>query len=399
MKNLNISNLSKNSAQILEYKREWKNEYYLLTGLKITTSIISILSSYIYVYNLFYTFIPQLFVIPCTVIVLFLIEFFATLLTAKLFKFLLRKRVFNTIILTVLTVPVFVVSFVLSTNGIAQLATDKTSQITAISDVYTTEKSNLTQTYDSQISELKTQINTIKQSPQNWSNGKRNILSESQLQTIKEYQTKIFELQSEKKNELTRLNNDFAQQKNIDLSNTTSEADKYYYIVSIILIIQLVASFILAFMSKTIYKTDNIQNVISQDIEGVKQSILDKTTNILLEQTKLMTNTVLSAFEVANILETNTIPTISKTDISKKIGFKIPAAEPSATPTLNDCVITPTLNDRVITTKHIDNEYSICECCGAEYAKKTWNQRFCCSDCRVKSWESSHGAKIKFGKK
>lgn len=399
MKKLNISNLSKNSAQILEYKREWKNEYYLLFTLKIITSIISVLSSYTYLYNLFYTFIPQIFVIPCVIIILFLIEFFATLLLQKMFKFALRKRIFNTIILTVLTVPIVIVSFVLSTNGIAQLATNKISNLELVTDSYNTEKSNLIQTYDSQISELKTQINTIKQNPLNWSGGKRNILSDNQLQTIKEYQSQITDLHTVKKKELNELYETYTIKKNTDLNNTTCEAKRFYVIVMIILIIQIIASFILAYMAQTIYKTDNIQNVISQDIESVKQSILDKTTNILLEQTKLMTNTVLSAFEVANILENNTIQTISKTDISKKIGFKIPTAETSLTTTLNDRVITPTLNDRVKTTKHIDNEFAICECCGAEYVKKTWNQRFCCSDCRVKNWESLHGAKVKFGKK
>jgi hypothetical protein len=36
----------------------------------------------------------------------------------------------------------------------------------------------------------------------------------------------------------------------------------------------------------------------------------------------------------------------------------------------------------------------ICECCGIETQRKTYNQRFCCEDCRKKAWELSTGKKL-----
>jgi hypothetical protein len=36
----------------------------------------------------------------------------------------------------------------------------------------------------------------------------------------------------------------------------------------------------------------------------------------------------------------------------------------------------------------------ICEQCGIDTARKTHNQRFCCTDCRVKNWEKSTGGKV-----
>jgi hypothetical protein len=36
----------------------------------------------------------------------------------------------------------------------------------------------------------------------------------------------------------------------------------------------------------------------------------------------------------------------------------------------------------------------ICEQCGIDTQRKTFNQRFCCTDCRVKNWEQSTGGKV-----
>jgi hypothetical protein len=36
----------------------------------------------------------------------------------------------------------------------------------------------------------------------------------------------------------------------------------------------------------------------------------------------------------------------------------------------------------------------ICEECGVNVIKKAWNQRFCSTECRVKSWEKSTGGKV-----
>lgn len=55
-----------------------------------------------------------------------------------------------------------------------------------------------------------------------------------------------------------------------------------------------------------------------------------------------------------------------------------------------------------VTITHPFNEYVrqatlgrlICEQCGIDTERKTHNQRFCCTDCRVKNWEKSTGGKV-----
>jgi hypothetical protein len=36
----------------------------------------------------------------------------------------------------------------------------------------------------------------------------------------------------------------------------------------------------------------------------------------------------------------------------------------------------------------------ICECCNKDVPRKTFNQRFCCTECRMKSWEQTHNKKL-----
>lgn len=64
----------------------------------------------------------------------------------------------------------------------------------------------------------------------------------------------------------------------------------------------------------------------------------------------------------------------------------------------------PVMDDSKPATKQTESSFKeirqatlgrlICEQCGTDTERKTHNQRFCCTDCRVANWEKSTGGKV-----
>ena len=424
-----ISRTAKSNAKIKEYKSEWILEYSLLIFTKIVISFISIYTSYTYLFNLSYPFLST-FTISATITLLIIIEAFSMLLVSKFSKHLLRGRYLNSVFLLPIVLSVFCVSFILSTNGIAQLTSSKTSNITAITDEYRTNKTNIEQTYSVQIGELKTQIVTIKQNPSGWKGHKRCILVAEQLTQINNYQNSISELRQLQRDELTKLKDNYLQAKQTDLNIVTNRANDYYVIVGGLLGLQFVLSFIVVFMSKIIYRNDETENFILQDIQAWQSDMVERAASVILSQSKALSNTALQAFETINIVsEPSSLSVVAKANKSgnelksepeetdkeapqqKIIGFNIATQKDEITTTKEQMdealdVERTTLNvdntKEIKDTKGIDARTDvdinkptiICLNCEKEVVKRSHNMKFCCENCRLDHYERTTGKNV-----
>jgi hypothetical protein len=77
--------------------------------------------------------------------------------------------------------------------------------------------------------------------------------------------------------------------------------------------------------------------------------------------------------------------------------------ENTTTPLNAPVITTPLSNEEKQAENHSHNSlqvkqspfgFLICEQCGKEEPRKTHNQRFCCSECRITAWEFKVGKKI-----
>ena len=419
-----ISRTAKSNAKIKEYKSEWILEYSLLIFTKIVISFISIYTSYTYLFNLSYLFLST-FTIPATITLLIIIEAFSMLLVSKFSKHLLRGRYLNSVFLLPIVLSVFAISFILSTNGIAQLTSSKTSNIKAITDGYQTNKNNIDISYSEQIRELKTQIVTIKQNPSGWKGHKRCILVAEQLTQINNYQNSISELRQLQRDELTKLKDNYLQAKQTDLNIVTNRANDYYVIVGGLLGLQFVLSFIVVFMSKIIYRKDETESFILQDIQAWQSDMVERAASVILSQSKALSNTALQAFETINIVsEPSSLPIVAKANKSgnelsepettdkeapqKIIGFKIDKQDKEIIE--NDEILGEQETDKkeasynapVETDKSVITDITdVCEYCGKTFVRRTKTQRYCSNNgkCRIADWKQKNpNGSIKFGK-
>lgn len=413
-----VSKVAKQNAKIKEYKQEWVLEFSLLIFTKIMISAISIITGYTYLFNLSYPFLDS-FTVPVTITLLIIIELFTALLLAKFSKHLLRGRYLNSVLLFPVVCLIFFVSFHLSTNGIAQLTSSKTSNITAISDQYNTNRGNVNRSYSNEIKELQNQISTIKANPTNWSGGKRSVLSSEQLKQMTNFQNQITGLRQQQRKELHELKTAFDLDKQNDLHTVTNKADNYYKIVSAILIIQLFLSFVISYMSKAIYKKDETESFVMQDIQAFQSDMMERAKGVILQQSKILSNRVLQAFELANIIHENDLPIVETK--TKQIGFQVatkqrttdqvpeePESDGGDNPghvTQKEVMNEPALkvNNPESSTLNVDDNQpphnKVCKYCGISFYAKHWNAQYCCSNHKIKAWEQRTGGKVKFGKK
>lgn len=240
--------------ELFSFKKEWGTVIVLVALVKIATCVISVVSGYTYINNLFYGFLnseqwAQFF----SVAALILIEGLNWFMLDKAFKFLLRQEYKVCAMPLIAALLIFGLSFHISANGIAILTADKADLATDINGKFNTMAENTKTDIESQIADIDQNIKDIKSNPEHWSNGKRSILSPEQNATIQ----KLYERKSELR---TRLNEDLKtmeiERKNAlaeNATNTTDQADKFYTVVGVIMVVQFCCNLFLMFCWKKIY--------------------------------------------------------------------------------------------------------------------------------------------------
>ena len=105
-------------------------------------------------------------------------------------------------------------SFYSSTNGLALKQYQKSDTTALIIKNANLQTENTRTEYITRIAEIRKEIERVNANPQGWIGGKRCVLTAEQLQTIKEYNSKIFELENSLKND--------KEKQDINLANTVT---------------------------------------------------------------------------------------------------------------------------------------------------------------------------------
>ncbi len=420
-----LTNLLKNFAvknwQKYSFKKEWQSVILLMLILKLSTSAVSIFSGFFYLDNFFYSFTDsEIFSKIIAVIALLLIECLCALFLAKFFKFALRAEIKTALMPFFCALLIFAVSFVVSTNGIALFTSQSEDLSKEINKRYSFAISELKKEYSESIKQTENYINTIKQNPENWLNGKRCILSEKQnteiakaFQTIQDYKTQL-------NTELKRIETDRKNELSENEKQTTNKADKFYKIVAFIMLVQIACSGGLWFFYSKIAQQDAPENEYKEAINEIYTNANNLIDNGLTACINQKFSIISTAFmQLQNDLQTkqiaaeNDIKKTAKqqTEQAKKVGFNTP--EPTPEPTqktpadvlkkntnfaaekqqknavtggvsgVNPVILTPSKN--AVTVKK-------CLHCGKTLtdSQNARNAKFCSAKCRVKHYNETH---------
>ena len=402
-----LSNAVKNYAlrnwRLYSFKQEWLTIIILVIVAKIATSIVSVFSGYCYLDNIFFgLFASESLSRVVTVFALVLIELLNALFLAKFFKFLLRMNNLKWVFPLLLSVALFVLSFIISTNGIAIYTAGKVDLSKNIAEKYITEIRAVDNDYKEQTAIIQEHINNVKANPSEWKDGKRCVLSTAQLAEIREQYDKITELTNKKESRIKALNEEKAKELQANSANTENEADKYYLYVAVIMFIQLVASLALWFFWCRISAEDDPEtNKVEAVSAGLAQieNTVDGCINARVDGKLAVLKTIYAKIAAEN----DKLTIAAKEEKTPKSNFKIAGFNSVK----NDDTATDlnaftrgvsTLKNTPVTSKNVNatpESFAVCEECG-----KALNQsqivrraRFCCPSCRVKNYNKTHTGK------
>jgi endogenous inhibitor of DNA gyrase (YacG/DUF329 family) len=405
-----ISNYLKSFAvrnwQKYSFKKEWASVIILMLILKISTSAVSIFSGYYYLDNLFFSLFSVEFVAKTfSIIALVLVEGLCALFLAKFFKFALRLEFKTAVLPFFCALIVFTISFIISTNGIA-LFTSETEDLTKeIQQKYNFQVAELKKECNENIKQIESYIATIKSNPENWSNGKRCILSEKQNTDITTAFNQIQLYKSDLNTALKKI--EILRKNEIEENNkeTINKADKYYKIVAVIMLIQIICSGGLWFFWSKIAAQDAPENEYKEAMTNIydrANNLIDDGLNVCIMQ---KFNLVATAFQqLENDLHTKQLQQEQKmkADVKreKKVGFDAPQktqiesvktsdvdtqknAGTRGVSEVENVILTPSKN--ALTVRK-------CLCCGKELTEKqnARNAKFCSANCRVKHYNETH---------
>lgn len=389
--------------RLYSFKEEWFSIIALVLITKLATSVVSVFSGYCYLDNIFFgLFAAENLSKIVTVFALVVIELLNALFLAKFFKFLLRFNNLKWIFPLLLSVGLFALSFIISTNGIALYTAGKVDLTKNIDSKYFTEIQVVNSDYVEQKKTILDHINDIKANPTEWKDGRRCVLSSAQLAEIRSCYDNITELTKNKDLKLKELQTAKAHELHDNKTNTENEANKYYVYVAAIMFIQLVASMALWFFwSKISGEEDPETNKIECVERGLTQieNTVDNCINKRIDTKLDVLQTIYSKIAAENdkaILTTAATKTTEKTTqkTPKIIGFdsvKNTETEPennAYTRGVSDVKLTPLTSTL--------NASAVCAECGKQLTPSqiVRRARFCCASCRVKNYNRTHDKQI-----
>lgn len=402
----NLQNFIKNFAvrnwKLYSFKKEWLSVILLIIILKIATSAVSIFSGFFYLDNFYFSFLnsdnaSKIF----SILTLLLIEGLNALFLAKFFKFALRVQFKTAAFPLLCAVLTFTISFVISCNGIALYSAKGEDLSKEINSKYNTIIAETKKENSANIAQLESYINTIKANPENWSGGKRCILSEYQNKEI----AKTFDLITSYKVELNKTLQNIEKQRNNELiennKKTVDTADKFYNIVAFIMLIQIICSGGLWFFWCKISAQDAPENEYAESINDIynkANNLIDNGLTACINQKFSLITTAFQQLESDYNMKETTASEAQKKDTEKRkknVGFDVENvnnetqknAYTGGVSGVENVVLTP--SDNVLSVR-------VCEECGTvlKPSQIARNARFCCASCRVKNYNKKHDKKI-----
>jgi len=272
----------------------------------------------------------------------------------------------------------------MSTNGLSINESKKVSKVEFIENNLSTEVDNLSLETKENIKYYQNEIATIKANPQGWINGKRSILTSSQLKDIKAYNETINELRQIERTRTKELQEQANQDKKNNLIEVTATANKYYAFISILMIIELIASGFLMF------SWSKIQN--ENDPEShVQSKVIDISKQVDASITELYTNRFAALQNGLNIaLQSHTNSSIPLEILHQEHEHQ-EQTEPHQAQILNKNKPGFKMQSTPGTAKK-----KHCRYCGSELIGMHPAAKYCNDEHRKLAWEQKTGAKLKY---
>ena len=296
-----ISKIATNEYKLHKFKREWRVAILTVLVFKLATNIVSIYAGYNYFNFILIPLINNaLLTSIIAIIFLIFIEILTVVFLKKSFKFLLRTKYKSMIMPFVAAFIMFGISFYTSTNGLAMQRSDKADQTQTIINKYDTQKKQIKTDYNNRIQQVEGFIVTLKQNPAGWQNGKRCILTREQTKKIDSLYN-VISLHRDKQKALTTvINTDIKNEISLNKTLMTNEATKYYRIVIVIMIIQILCNLGLMFFYSKIYEDDNKEAHINETVQDISTAIEHNVFSLLANKLQNTMNFFTDALEIQN---------------------------------------------------------------------------------------------------
>ncbi len=381
-----------NQYALHSFVQEWRTAIFVILLLKLTTIAVSLYAGYHYLTYIIYPLVNNtLAANTISIITLLLIETLTAISLTKFFKFLLRKHLLTTISVFLFSMLIYSVSFYISTQGLSMRQSSQADKSATITDNYKTKITNTENLYTQQISDLKTEIKTIKQNPAGWTNGKRTVLTNTQLKQIENYNNKILHHYNTLNNKLEELKTEYNKKLKENNTNTTNTARKYYYIVVIIMSIQFICNGLLMFFYSRITHENNNTQILKEDLKTLKNKLYTNMYELLKSETLKMQNQILQNYTIQTHTHTPTTTNTQQNQTQAKkqntIGFKNYQNTNNNENRINENRINVNPNKTNTATR-------TCKHCKKNYTIRHHKQLYCSDACRIAAWELRTGKKL-----
>lgn len=350
---------------------EWQAIILIVLLIKLTTSFISIFSGFYYFKNLLLNlFNNERTSIVFAVVILALIELLANYLLSKFFKFALRVKLATASIILIFVVGVYSLSWQSSCRGIELYQTRNTDHTTEIVEDYTLQENQLREELKLIIDENQQAISNIEKNPQVWKNGERVLLSEEQQKLIAEHYRNIQTARNEFGSKLENLKN---ERKNAIFENnscSSAEGKKYYWVVAIVMICQVVCTGVLWFCYSKIAIEKDKQLLFSENLQVIDEDlnhlIKGRTIQVFSLYKSALANmfaqTTPEEYNISFASNENQSAKLNAQTTKKGIGFN---------------------TEKTDNTAPVPTENNACLQCGKTFEKTRENKKFCSTSCRI----------------
>jgi len=387
-----IAKVSKNAYKIHSFSKEWKVAITIAFIAKLFTVGFSLFAGFFFLYRKFLPVLnSNISAIITAVIALALLEGMTNVFLSKFFKFLFRKQIATTAAVLVALFFTYSLSFYSSCEGLAMRQSEKVDNSLLIVESTNFEADQIKKEAAELIDYYKKETEIVK------TNSWKGRLNTKQLNMISTYNKNIQEIRQRQRDDLNNLKKEQKMSLENNDIQTTSEANEYYKLIAIIMLVQIFANFFLMLSYSRIYTENDRKEVFSQDIELLKEQLISTMWSTLKNESADLQNHLLDSFAIKNLMydNKNYVP-LEITNKKQTVGFQIQKNDNETqlnndTPTTND---TTPRNDMSLRNNKKDK---ICPVCHTPFKSRNYRHTFCSNKCRIHSWEQKTG--VSFSKK
>ncbi|MCF6240773.1 MAG: hypothetical protein L3J74_05445 [Bacteroidales bacterium] len=305
-----LSKVARNQYQLHNNKQEWRAFILFVFMLKAITWAVSIFAGWHFFNQMILRATANtVFAAAISVLILLAIEGSTNLALSKFFKFSYRgtNHISTAVAMAFMVLMLFGISFYSSTQGLSMRQARKVDNTPEIIKKYSIKEKQIKKDYDGTFTDIDRQIISIRNNPQGWSHGQRTTLLTWQLEAIDSLLFVKSQAKQTLKNELKNLEAQKQYELNQNTRLMTAEADKYYNIVMVIMLVQFITSGILMWFWKIIHTEDDKDSIINEEIREMNEIMTSNAFYALKNRMSEVSN----AFTVAmleKMPEQHTLP-------------------------------------------------------------------------------------------